>query len=77
MERQIEIDGEMVNIVYTCGCGEQAVDMKDDFFECLHCDRFCDIEDCQHCLALEESDVEAFIREMESEEWEGDDDADI
>ena len=77
MERKLEGDGgEIYTIIYTCGCGEQAVDMKDDFFECLHCDRECDITDCAHCEALEESDVDAFIRSLDEEEEE-DGDADL
>ena len=75
MKREIESNGEIYNVIYTCGCGEQAVDMQDDFFECLHCDRFCDILNCSHCQALEESDVEAFIRSLDDEE--GDEDADL
>jgi hypothetical protein len=62
-----------LNIQFVCACGERVVDLGNDDFECLHCDRFCDIKDCQHCDELEKSDVETFLKSLE----EGDDDADL
>lgn len=64
-----------MNIIYVCGCQERVVDLGDAFFECLHCDRVCDIDDCELCTALEESDVEAYLNSIENEE--GEDDADL
>lgn len=62
-----------LSIQFICGCGERVVDLGNEEFECLHCDRFCDITDCTHCDDLEKSDVEAYLRDME----EGDEDSDI
>jgi len=62
-----------LSIQFICGCGERVVDLGNEEFECLHCDRFCDIQDCIHCEELEKSDVEAYLSEMED----GDEDSDI
>lgn len=54
--------------MYVCGCQERVADLGDQFFECLHCDRFCDIDDCDLCLALEASDVEQYLNGLDEED---------
>lgn len=74
MEVYDELRDVTLNIIYVCGCQERVVDLGDEFFECLHCDRFCDINDCEHCEMLEQSDVEQYLAGLEED---GEDDADL
>ena len=69
-----ELNDITLNVLYVCGCQERVVDLGEQSFECLHCDRFCDIKDCEHCEALEQSDVESYLAALEDEE---DGDADL
>lgn len=63
-----ELNDVILNVIYVCGCHERVVDLGDNFFECLHCDRFCDITDCDLCAALDASDVEQYLDSLEDEE---------